>query len=152
MVPKKAVRNVKKAPVGSLAGVVLGPTSKKKMYVSAYIHRGHRPKSKKARWRDDLTVAEEFGLFEVADDGGWRCSRGHMWAPGEHEGARRLGTKAERLAKFPRNTSTAPWHGYPVSPRLDGSRGRPDDDLLEKWVADGVISRTFARRLQADRL
>lgn len=139
----------KQLPSGGSSGVLLGPTPNGKMYLSTHAHRGHR--GKKAQWT--ISVHHEYALFEAADMHGWRCFRHHYWAPGDREGRVRLGEQGERLAKFPRNkVPRSPWHGYPVSPKIDGSRGRPTDALLEEWVESRVVTRTFARRLQGNRL
>ncbi len=142
---------VKKAPKSAaVGGVTFGPTSAGKIYVSTVAHRGHRPSGTKSRWSVDPSA--EFALFDEADINDWRCSKGHYWNRGDDEGRTSLGTRGEKLAKFPKARAGDPWHGYPASPRFHGPRGRPEDDLLDLWVEEKVITRTFARRLQAARI
>lgn len=146
----RKVRIKKRSKSANVGAVTLGPTSSGKPYASTMAHRGHRPSSKKSRW--SVTPEEEYELFEEADVNDWRCSKGNFWNRGDVEGRRSLGTRGEKLAKFPKARAGEPWHGYPVSPRFDGPRGRPDDSLIERWVEDKQITRTFARRLQAARI
>jgi hypothetical protein len=147
---RRRIRVKKAAPPVAVGGVTFGPTSKGKMYVSTMAHRGHRSRRQKSRW--SIPPKDEFALFDESDANDWYSPNGHLWNRGDDEGRRQLGERGERLAKFPKARRGVPWHGYPVSPRFDGPRGRPDDDLIERWVEDKTITRTFARRLQADRI
>lgn len=146
----RKVRVKKPAKSANVGAVTFGPTSSGKTYASTIAHRGHRPSAVKSRW--SIPPEEEYGLFKEADLNDWQCSKGHYWNRGDIEGRRSLGTRGEKLAKFPETRDGQPWHGYPASPRFHGPRGRPDDSLLERWVDEEEITRTFARRLQAARI
>lgn len=128
------------------SGIEFGPNASGKFYIALNAHRGSRPD--KSRWLPLIRPVQEYKIFCIADSNDWRCSRGHYWGIASG-GSTVLGFHGERLSKFPRNTNTAsPWHGYPVSPRVGGDRDSPEDILVEKWIEDGTVAKSFGRRVQ----
>ncbi len=114
------------------------------MYLSVYEHRGMNPQ--KSVWVVPPPV--EFEMFAAADAHNWLDSRGHYWSV-LNGGGTVVGSKGERIAKHPRVNNTGdPWHGYPVSPAIRGVDDAPEDDVVDLWLLDGAIDRTFARRVQ----
>jgi len=143
------------APLGSTAamsatthpdGLVYGPTASGKSYLSMYDHRGRN--ARKSCWATDVLPPDEYAIFDQADTNDQFDLRGHYWGVRSSEGAV-LGTRGERLAKFPHNgVSVVPWHGFPVSPASGRDSEAPSDHLVETLIATGTMSRTFGRKLQ----
>jgi hypothetical protein len=112
-----------------------------------FAHRGSNPR--KSCWAVD--PPEEYSIFETSDAGDWADSDGHLWGFRDDVGST-LGTKGERLAKFPFTSSAStPWHGYPVSPASGRQSEIPPDTLVEELKAAGHLSRTLARKIQTRR-
>jgi hypothetical protein len=128
-------------------GFIFGPNGSGKLYISVYYHRGSGS-SHKGCWSDDVPPPLEYEIFCKSDLGKWFDSDGHYW--GVHQsGDTVLGTRGERLSKFPANRNAAnPWHGYPVSPLIRGDVDAPPDEVVETWIQDGVVNRTFGRKIQ----
>jgi hypothetical protein len=128
------------------AGILFGPTNSGKFYLSTYRHRGSGSRIHKSKWK--IAPALECCIFRSADDADWNCSRGHYW--GVHDGGTtELGEQGERLCKFPCTSNNHdPWHGYPVLSQDDA----PPDDLVETWIAQGVISKVIGRKIQKGRI
>src|SRR5947209_5127455 len=96
------------------AGIQFGPNGSGKLYLSMFAHRGGNPR--KSKWLDSVAPPTEYDVFCRADEDDRCDSAGNYWGMLDVE-ASPLGTRGERLAKFPRNkVPAAPWHGYPVSP------------------------------------
>ena len=130
-------------------GLLFGPTASGKTYLSIYEHRGRN--RLKSCWADDLHPPEEYLIFEQADDNEHSDGDGHFWGIRGAAGAV-LGTRGERLAKFPFNAVAAvPWHGFPVSPGSGRASEVPSDDLVERLIEAGALSRTFGRKIQRRR-
>jgi hypothetical protein len=111
-----------------------------------YDHRGRN--ECKSRWASDVPPPDEYRIFERADSDFHADATGHYWGVRSAAGAV-LGTRGERLAKFPRNAvSAVPWHGFPVSPAKGRASECPPDDLVEFLIDTGAVSRTFGRKLQ----
>jgi hypothetical protein len=130
-------------------GIVFGPNGSGKRYISLNYHRG-TPTKNKSTWSESLTRRTEFRIFCSADTGAWFDTRGNYWGIRD-KGNTVLGTRGERIAKFPANGNpTLPWHGYPASPNRKGAGDTPPNELVKKWEDDGHISRPWARRLRKD--
>ncbi len=127
-------------------GILFGPTDSGKFFLSAYEHRGSGSRIHKSQWI--VAPALECCIFRSADDNGWSCSCGHYWGV-HNRGKTKLGTQGERLCKFPitRNDHD-PWHGFPVL----SNREAPSDDLIERWIALGIVSKSTARKIQDGKL
>lgn len=90
-----------------------------------YAHRGNNPR--KSSWAIDPPT--EFEVFAASDTGNWGDADGHYWGLRDEAGTA-LGSKGERLAKFPFTAAlTTPWHGYPVSPASGRESEQPPDSL-----------------------
>lgn len=140
-------------PVGvpTPSGMFYGPTAtRRKSYLCSSHHRGARRGRDKHEWdRGNVPPAVEYQLFCTSDSNDWFDSNGYYWGFGHREGRMILGTQKERLCMFqPPVNLTDPWHGYPVSPLLNGDDDAPPDDFVQGWIDNNVISRTFGRRIQ----
>jgi hypothetical protein len=126
-------------------GIVFGPNSSGKTYLSWYAHRG--ADRGKSRWLDDLPPAEEYTIFCHSDEHNWSDPGGNYWGIRGADG-RPLGTRGERIAKFPNNSAPAtPWHGYPTLSSGRGG-GAPPDSLVTQWIGDRQVTRTFGLKIQ----
>lgn len=125
--------------------------SGEKRYLCSNHHWGaRRAGGIKHEW-DPVNVppAVEYQLFRTSDSNDWSDTDGHYWGFGHREGRMILGTQKERLCKFPLPSNpTDPWHGYPVSPLLNGDDDAPPDGFVQDWIDNNVISKTFGRRIQ----
>lgn len=128
------------------SGIAFGPTASGKLYLSVYAHRGANPR--KSQWA--IPPTDEFGCFSRSDAEGWLDLDGHLWGALDPTGPT-LGTRGERLAKFPRTVPPTPWHGYPVSASSGRASETPPDELVERLRDDGRLTRTLARKLQTRR-
>jgi hypothetical protein len=127
-------------------GLIFGPTANGRTYLSSYDHRGRN--YSKSCWADDLDPPEEYSIFYGADAAGHSDVAGHFWGVRNAEGAK-LGTRGERLAKFPFNAvPVVPWHGYPVSPANGRASEIPPDDLVATLIRAGAVTRTLGRKIQ----
>lgn len=127
-------------------GLVFGPTASGKSYLSMFDHRGRN--RAKSWWADDVSPPDEYAIFEQADTLDRCDTSGHYWGVRDASGTR-LGTRGERLAKFPHNAvAVVPWHGYPVSPGNGRASEIPPDEFVDALIDAGAVSRTFGRKLQ----
>jgi hypothetical protein len=134
-------------PAAQEAGLQYGPTASGKLYLSVYAHRGANPR--KSCW--EVSPEDEYGIFETADDKNRSDADGDYWGTRDADGTA-LGTRGERLAKFPHNGVPAvPWHGYPVSPASGRGSESPPDEFIDALIEEGAMSRTFGRKLQRRR-
>jgi hypothetical protein len=130
-------------------GLLFAPTASGKTYLSSYEHRGRN--RRKSCWARDLKPPEEYSIFDGADQAQQSDLAGHYWGTRDAHGSA-LGTQGERLAKFPFNAvPAAPWHGYPVSPVSGRASEIPPDDLVNRLIEAGAISRTLGRKVQRRR-
>lgn len=92
-------------------------------------------------------------MFCEAETNGWRDARPQLW--GIKQDLTVLGLEDRRLAKFPNpSNATDPWHGYPVS-ALDPKREfehRPDSELVDRWIAHGLISPQQGSRIKRGKI
>ena len=96
-------------------GLVYGPTPSGKSYLSMWDHRGRN--RCKSRWAGDVPPPDEYRIFERADSDGHADATGHYWGVRSAAGSV-LGTRGERLAKFPSNAvSAVPGTAFPSRPR-----------------------------------
>lgn len=134
--------------IATESGIQFGPNRNGKLYISVFIHRGNNRSNYKNKWEPSITPPIEYAIFCAADYENWRDHKGRYWAV--HQGGIIiLGCQGERMCKFPRTSNPGdPWHGYPVSPLLNGEDDAPPDDLVENWIEAHVVSKTFGRRVQ----
>jgi hypothetical protein len=128
--------------------VLFWPTPRGKTYLSDDRHRGRGNVHHKNAWSPALPRIEEFAVFCRADEGDWHRAPGYWSFRMENGRLMALGACEERLCHFPRpSNDTDPWHGYPVSPLEDQDDALPDD-LVDEWVATGVLTYTWGQRIK----
>jgi hypothetical protein len=137
------------------------PTRSGKRYRFYWKHHGMVKGA--AQWLEDISREEEFGIFAEADDQEIADEKQNLY------GIRRrnavvleLGTRGEKVAKFPATRGDAPWHGFPVYPltRPDpydrgeeshgrqGEENRPPKLIFTKMVTAGLIDARARTRLE----
>lgn len=130
------------------------PTCHGKRYLFHPKHHGCDNRA--ARWLLALSLDEEFGVFDgadqhsLADDGG--NLYGVLAAAGEVQD---VGTCGEQVAAFPAARDGEPWHGYPAYPLLlgnasgnrSGESGRPPRSVLDGMLTAGLLTQAQRRRL-----
>ena len=85
-------------------------------FYRAHHGRGTRDDS---QWIEDLSEAEEFSVFDLADRHDIVDPKGHLY--GVRVGPDPLtildlGTEGEQIAKFWKTPEGQPWHGFPLWP------------------------------------
>jgi hypothetical protein len=116
-------------------------------------HGGGAPDA--ARWSPQLSEAEEFSVFDLADQHTLSDSR--QWLYGilrGGDGLCDLGTSDQQVAEFPFANTGQPWHGYPLWPVSElgprtrrGEKYRPERAVFDKMVAAGLITTRQRKRL-----
>ncbi len=117
-------------------------------------HHGAGPGA--ARWLQELSLDEEFDIFDAADEHELSDDDGRLYGvqrDGE-DSLRYIGIWHEQVAEFPLAREGEAWHGYPVYPLVDegpenrrGQRSRPANIVFGKMVRAGLISQSQRRRL-----
>src|SRR5262245_27703375 len=131
-------------------GIHFGPNGSGKLYLSMFAHRGAIPR--KSQWLPSVSPPDEYGVFCTADEHDWCDEARNYWGLLDDQ-ATPLGTRGERLAKFPTNAvRTAPWHGYPVSPGSGRQGDAPTDALVDVWIDAGSVTKTIGRKIQRRRI
>lgn len=108
-----------------------------------------------AQWLPGLPLAEEFGVFELANRHDLSASNGNLFGLRIREGlVLELGILGEQVAAFPFVRGDMPWHGFPHWPlaKDGGPGGRiypPPRQALKKLEAVGLITPKQRRRLEA---
>ncbi|MCZ4589164.1 hypothetical protein O4328_36890 [Rhodococcus opacus] len=115
----------------------------------AYLSRSdHRRRARGSRNKWAIRPPEEYDVFAASYSGRWLCSDGHNW--GVKEAFAVIGTKGERIAKFPQPSNPGDErHGYPVSAR-DRKREtehRPPPSVTTQWLDQELISEFDKHRI-----
>ncbi len=109
-----------------------------------------------AQWLVTMTLDEEFGVFDGADQHALADGRGWLYGiwPDGTSGLRSLGTLDQQVAEFPHADPPEPWHGYPLYPlkglgpdNRRGERLRPAKAVFDRMLTAGVITKTQRRKL-----
>jgi hypothetical protein len=93
-------------------------------------HHGHG-EDFDGQWMPSLTLAEEFAVFDAADQHDLSDDDGRLYGvqPNGSGSLRFLGTDHQQIAEFPFAREGEPWHGYPSYPLSEkGEKGRPAKD------------------------
>lgn len=125
-----------------------GPTPRGNFYLSVEYHRKTAASMNgKSRWV--LPEGQEFSVFCMADAGWWYCATSSCLFAVVDKAVMLLGQDGQRLAVFlPPQNSADPYHGFPI---FSGDK-KPDPDLLDVWVAQGVIDHAVRMKIERGRL
>jgi hypothetical protein len=115
----------------------------------------HGAEATAAQWLPSLSLAEEFAVFDLADQHDLSDADGRLYGLRPAEGGLgTLGTWDQQVAEFPTARDGELWHGYPLYPLVEfgpknrrGERGRPAKVVFDKMVEAGLITRGQRRRL-----
>ncbi len=113
-------------------------------------HHGGSGHQGQAQWLPNLTLEEEFSVFDSADEHDLADDDGRLYGllktPGK--GVQNLGTRDEQVAEFPVARANEAWHGYPVYPLANteatgrgGQAAKPAKTVLLKMERVGLLSR-----------
>lgn len=112
------------------------------------------------RWLPELTRADEFAVFEMADYNDLGDEEGNLYGLrivviDEKQRIKVLGTRYELIARFWAAEGQAHWHGHPLWPILEkgssnrkNQRYRPPTEVFDRMLESGLITRTQSRRLK----
>jgi hypothetical protein len=117
-------------------------------------HHGADPNA--AQWLPELTLEEEFAVFDLADEHELSDEDGQRYGLRLEggDGLRYIGIWDEQIAEFPVARQGEPWHGYPVYPLVElgpqnrrGQKCRPQKAVFDKMLRAGIITRNQRQRL-----
>jgi hypothetical protein len=141
----------------TLSEVVVHQTvTRRSEYRYLFTPKHHGADREAAQWRPELTLEEEFAVFDLADLHELSDYDGRLYGfeREDDDGLRHLGIWDEQIAEFPCAKEREPWHGYPVYPLLElgpenrrGRKCRPQKLVFEKMVRAGLITRNQCKRL-----
>jgi hypothetical protein len=117
----------------------------------------HGGDSGAAMWLPQLTLDEEFGIFNTADRLQIADSRGWLYGVLRNPDGdlTTIGTWDEQVAEFPDpSPSTEPWHGYPqwVVDETGPANRRKQQCCPERMVFNRMVEAGLINRLQRKRL
>jgi hypothetical protein len=108
------------------------------------------------QWRLEMTFAQEFSIFDLADLHDLADDRGRLygvWRDADGE-LLDLGTWGEQVAEFQTGGEDQPWHGYPKwAINEEGPKNRQQEKLrpgravFNRMVAVGLITYSQRQRL-----
>jgi hypothetical protein len=116
-------------------------------------HHGYGGKGD-ARWAENLSEVEEFGIFDLADERDLSDETGHLyglwigWSPsGPPHQIFELGTREQVVARFWWAPENQPWHGFPLCPIKGPERPnrskqqlRPPKSVFKKMEGAGLLT------------
>ena len=116
----------------------------RKKYISIAKHQSNANNSH-SKWismniERDLFDYSDYGNFEKIENINlnWTCQAGQMWSL--NRDCSNVGTDRQQFGFFqkPANENDE-WHGFPIIP-YSKSRYNLSENLLERWVNEGIIS------------
>jgi len=141
----------------TLAGVVEHTgTTARSAYRYQFTPKHHGADQNAAQWLPDLSLEQEFSIFDEADQHELCDEDGNLYgvlrtANGDLE---YIGVWDEQVAEFPVARTGTAWHGYPVYPLAEigpvnrrGQSGGPAKVVFDKMLHAGVIGRQQRGRL-----
>lgn len=140
----------------TISAVVVHPDrsdNRNRQYQFTPKHHGADPNA--AQWLPDLMFAEEFAVFNSADQHDLADDRDWLYGlQRTGDSLRRLGTCAEQIAEFPFAPEGQAWHGYPIWPVNDQTRGsrrgekmRPAKEVFLEMEQAGLLTSRQRKRL-----
>jgi hypothetical protein len=108
-----------------------------------------------AQWAEDLSEAEEFGIFDRSDELDLSDDAGNLYGLriGPDLEILELGTLKQQVAKFPHAHPDQPWHGFPLGPLKPARQPQPPTreiprDALRKMEERGLLDAAQRKRLE----
>ncbi len=147
-------------PNGQYPGPVHPQRTRRSGYEYFFYDKHHKPGySEDAQWLRDMTEAEEFAVFDLADLHEISNEKGDLYGLRlDAEGTiMALGTRGEQVAEFPVAREGHAWHGYPAWPimwldRDEKKRKYPAPrEALDKMQDAGLITESQGKRLARGR-
>jgi hypothetical protein len=141
----------------TLSQVVVHETlTRRSQYAYQFTPKHHGADGDAAQWRPELTLEEEFAVFDLADEHELSDHDGQLYGlqQGGDDALRHLGIWDEQIAEFPSAREGEAWHGYPVYPLVElgprnrrGQKCRPQKMVFDKMILAGLITRNQRQRL-----
>lgn len=109
-----------------------------------------------AQWAPDLSEADEFAVFDAADNMELSDDEGNLYGALRFgaDSLRDLGIWQEQIAEFPLAAEGAPWHGYPIwainhegPSNRRNQKHRPARQVFNRMVEVGLITASMRTRL-----
>jgi hypothetical protein len=125
-------------------------------YRYQFTPKHHGADAEAGQWLPDLSLEEEFAVFDTADEHMLTDDNGYLYGVQResYESLRFLGTWYQQVAEFPTAREGEAWHGYPVYPlqgqgpeNRRGQKCRPQKVVFSKMMTAGLISDVQRRRL-----
>jgi hypothetical protein len=108
-------------------------------------------------WVLELTLPEEFDIFDDADAGDFFDDDGNLYGlkrDTEEGGLCFIGEWMEQIAEFPVQRDGAVWHGYPCYPLKEhgpenrrGDKGRPAREVFRNLYRSLALTKQECKRL-----
>jgi hypothetical protein len=136
--------------------VVHGTLTGRSNYRYQFTPKHHGADGTAAQWLPNLSLDEEFAVFDEADEHEISDEEGRLYGvQRDTEGELRyLGTWNQQVAEYPVAREGEAWHGYPLYPLIElgpenrrGQKGRPAKEAFDKMARAGIITRGQRRRL-----
>jgi hypothetical protein len=120
-----------------------------------FTSKHHGADAEAAQWLPELTLEDEFAVFNLADQHDLSDDDGRLYGVLlVDQNLRQLGTWFQQIAEFPAVRSGEAWHGYPIWPANElapenrrGQRMRPARVVFTKLERAGLIDAGQKRRL-----
>jgi hypothetical protein len=100
-----------------------------------------------AQWLRQLTLGEEFRIFNIADVNELTDPSGNLFGAervGEDD-LRDIGTRGEQVARFPVADANQAWHDYPAWPLAGGMK--PSKAVFRRMEQQGIVTTRGRKRL-----
>lgn len=130
--------------------------TRRSRYRYQFTPKHHGADRNAAQWLPGLSLAQEFSVFDLADEHELSDDRGRLYGllMTADAGVQFIGTRNEQVAEFPVAREGEPWHGYPVYPlasadvsRRGGESGRPAKAVFVRMEQVGLLSVQERKRL-----
>jgi len=124
-------------------------------YRYQFTPKHHGLDSRAAQWLPELTLEEEFRVFNTADDCEIVDERGWMYGVLRVDNRLQdLGTWHQQIAEFPQSRQGESWHGYPLwtvnelaPENRRGESMRPDKAVFKKLESRKLLTKRERKRL-----
>ena len=125
-------------------------------YQYQFTPKHHGADGEAAQWLPELSLPDEFGVFDLADEHDFSDPDGNLYGVlRENDELEILGTAEQLIAKFPTAREDQHWHGYPAWPIKDvlpdnrrGEKMRPAKAVFDRMMTVGLLNEQQARRLR----
>jgi len=142
-------------PTLTMLVVHVEPTQRNR-YQYQFTPKHHGTDVDAAQWLPELSLEEEFVVFDTADQHELTDEVGNLYGVQTlpEGGLRIIGTWHQQLAEFPLARADEAWHGYPLYPLKElgpenrrGQKLRPRKSVFDKLLRARLITERQRKRL-----